>query len=74
MDAYIWVTDDVLQLIRVHPADNSKIKKAQDILHRIFTRDLYKLIVEKKITFQDGNGEHVNGRKVDLKVSFAWKT
>ncbi|XP_056004548.1 deoxynucleoside triphosphate triphosphohydrolase SAMHD1-like isoform X2 [Ostrea edulis] len=51
MDAYIWVTDDVFHHIRTLSGDNAKIKKAQKILDRIFTRDLYKLIGEKKVEF-----------------------
>lgn len=46
MDAYLWVTDDVLQKIRridvttiTNPENKSKLKDAQDIIDRIYRRD-----------------------------------
>lgn len=56
MDAYQWVTDDVLQQIRRIELDTIKnakergdLKAAQDIIDRIYCRDLYKLIAEKRV-------------------------
>lgn len=50
MDAYLWVTDNVLNQIKA--LDNKKspeIKKAKKILDRIELRDLYKMIGEKRV-------------------------
>lgn len=54
--AYQWVTDDVLQQIRRIELDTIKnakergdLKAAQDIIDRIYCRDLYKLIAEKRV-------------------------
>lgn len=53
MDAYQWVTDDVLQQIRrieLDPSDSTgDVKASQDIIDRIYRRDLYKLIGEKRM-------------------------
>lgn len=53
MDAYQWVTDDVLQQIRrieLDPSDSTgDVKASQDIIDRIYRRDLYKLIGEKRV-------------------------
>lgn len=56
MDAYLWVTDDVLQQIRridlttiTNPENHSKLEDAQNIIDRIYRRDLYKLIAEKRV-------------------------
>lgn len=47
MDAYQWVTDDVLQQIR--RIDSTGVKASRDIINRIYRRDLYKLIGEKRV-------------------------
>lgn len=56
MDAYQWMTDDVLQQIRRLELDtdtttdkHKDVKAAQDIIDRIYCRDLYKLIGEKRV-------------------------
>lgn len=56
MDTYQGVTDDVLQQIRRLELDTDKksdkhkdVKAAQDIIDRIYCRDLYKLIGEKRV-------------------------
>lgn len=59
MDAYQWVTDDVLQQIRrieLKPKDSSDnpinvkdVQDSQNIIDRIYRRDLYKLIGEKRV-------------------------
>lgn len=55
MRAYLWVTDDVLNQIRFLNSDkNEELKKAQQIINRIFQRDLYKLVGEKRIKCIDG--------------------
>lgn len=54
MEAYLWVTDDVLNQIRTLNADgNKKIKKAQEIVDRIYHRDFYKVIGEKRVKWKD---------------------
>lgn len=54
MDAYQWVTDDVLQQIRRIELDlieenYGNVKDSQHIIDRIYRRDLYKLIGEKRV-------------------------
>lgn len=56
MDAYQWVTDDVLQQIRrieldliQSPENCGNVKDSQHIIDRIYRRDLYKLIGEKRV-------------------------
>lgn len=56
MDTYQWVTDDVLQQIRrleLEDDENSvqhrDVGAAQNIIDRIYCRDLYKLIREKRV-------------------------
>lgn len=56
MDAYQWVTDDVLQQIRrieldliENPENCGNVKDSQHIIDRIYRRDLYKLIGEKRV-------------------------
>lgn len=60
MDAYLWVTDDVLQQIRridettINDDDNRKnLRDAQNIIDRIYRRDLYTLIGEKRVIWSD---------------------
>ena len=53
MDAYLWVTDEVLHQIRTLPSNDDDIKYAQGILKRIQKRDLYRLVGENKITWRD---------------------
>lgn len=62
MDAYLWVTDDVLQQIRridvttiTNPENKSKLKDAQDIIDRIYRRDLYKSIGEKRVVWSEAS-------------------
>lgn len=51
MDAYLWVTDDVLHQIRrlksERPNGDSDLEDAQKIINRIYCRELYTLIGEK---------------------------
>lgn len=50
MRAYLWVTDDVLNQIRfLNSDDNVELEEAQQIINRIFQRDLYKLVGEKRM-------------------------
>lgn len=50
MDAYLWVTDDVLhQIRRLKPDRDSDLKDAQEIINRIYCRKLYTLIGEKSV-------------------------
>lgn len=50
MDAYLWVTDNVLNQIKALDSKKSpEIKKAKKILDRIELRDLYKMIGEKRV-------------------------
>lgn len=58
MDAYLWVTDDVLQQIRridvttiTNLENQNKLKVAQNIIDRIYRRDLYKSIGEKRVVW-----------------------
>lgn len=54
MRAYLWVTDDILNQIRtLNPDGNDKIKKAQEIVDRIYRRDFYKVIGEKRVKWRD---------------------
>ena len=60
MDAYLWVTDEVLHQIRtieLQTVEQKNLKKdiedAIDILDRIHRRDLYRLVGENKITWRD---------------------
>lgn len=54
MEAYLWVTDDVLNQIRTLNADgNKQIEKAQEIVDRIYHRDFYKVIGEKRVKWRD---------------------
>lgn len=60
MDAYLWVTDDVLQQIRridettINDDENRKnLRVAQNIIDRIYRRDLYTLIGEKRVIWSE---------------------
>lgn len=60
MDAYLWVTDDVLQQIRridvtpiTNPDNRRELQDAQNIIDRIYRRDLYKLIGEKRVIWNN---------------------
>lgn len=69
MDAYLWVTDDVLHKIKTLDGErDAKIKKAKHIVDRIERRDLYKMIGEKRVVW--GN---TNGSSEDLKHSMEKK-
>lgn len=53
MKAFLWVTDDVLNQIRIlNPNDKANIIKAQRIIERIYDRDFYKVIGEKRIKWE----------------------
>lgn len=60
MDAYLWVTDDVLQQIRridvtpiTNPDNRRELQDAQNIIDRIYRRDLYTLIGEKRVIWSN---------------------
>lgn len=60
MDAYLWVTDDVLQQIRridettINDDDKRRdLRDAQNIIDRIYRRDLYTLIGEKRVIWSE---------------------
>lgn len=56
MEAYLWVTDDVLNQIRaLNPDNNENIKQAQRLIDRIYRRDFYKLIGEKRVKWKRGS-------------------
>lgn len=60
MDAYLWVTDDVLHKIKTLDGErDAKIKKAKHIVDRIERRDLYKMIGEKRVVWGITNGSSV---------------
>ena len=53
MNAYLWVTDEVLHQIRTLPSNGEKdIVDAKRILDRIHRRDLYRLVGENKISWK----------------------
>lgn len=58
MDAYLWVTDDVLHQIRRlkpdGPNGDSDLEDAQKIIKRIYCRELYTLIGEKSVKWSTG--------------------
>ena len=65
MDAYLFVTDDVLHQIRMLPSksteENKKdIEDAIEILDRINRRDLYRLVGENKIRWKDQPNQEVH--------------
>lgn len=69
MDAYLWVTDDVLQQIRridvtpiTNPDNRRELQDAQNIIDRIYRRDLYKLIGEKRVIWSNETESAQNGR------------
>lgn len=60
MDAYLCVTDDVLQQIRridettINDDDKRRdLRDAQNIIDRIYRRDLYTLIGEKRVIWSE---------------------
>lgn len=59
MDAYLWVTDDVLHQIRrlkpEGPNRDSDLEDAQKIIKRIYCRELYTLIGEKSVKWSTGS-------------------
>lgn len=60
MDAYRWVTDNVLHQIKALDGSKSpKIQKAQQIVDRIESRDLYKMIREKRVLLNETIGSLV---------------
>ena len=61
MDAYMWVTDDVLHQVRMLPSNvDEDIAEAKRILDRIHRRDLYRLVGENKITWRDQPNQEVH--------------
>ncbi|XP_078310162.1 deoxynucleoside triphosphate triphosphohydrolase SAMHD1-like isoform X3 [Crassostrea virginica] len=71
MNAYLFVTDEVLHQIRMLPSksteENKKdIEDAIEILDRINRRDLYRLVGESKITWKDQPNQE---KKKDCKQS-----
>nr|XP_022343873.1 deoxynucleoside triphosphate triphosphohydrolase SAMHD1-like isoform X6 [Crassostrea virginica] len=71
MNAYLFVTDEVLHQIRMLPSksteENKKdIEDAIEILDRINRRDLYRLVGESKITWKDQPNQE---KKKDYKQS-----
>lgn len=52
MEAYLWVTDEVLHQIKALASNDPKIRKAKDIVDRIERRDFFKLIGEKKVIME----------------------
>ena len=61
MDAYMWVTDDVLHQVRMLPSNvDEDIAVAKRILDRIHRRDLYRLVGENKITWRDQREREVH--------------
>lgn len=76
MDAYQWMTDDVLQQIRRLELDtdtttdkHKDVKAAQDIIDRIYCRDLYKLIGEKRVKWDPESIKTLN--IADKLIAFA---
>lgn len=57
MKAYLWVTDNVLHQIKALDGSRSEdIRKAKKIIERIESRDLYKMIGEKRVIWEGTNG------------------
>ena len=53
MDAYLWVTDEIVNQVRMLPSNGDEdIDKAKLILDRIHRRDLYRLVGENKIEWE----------------------
>lgn len=56
MNAYLWVTDEVLHQIRRLPSKKGKgekdIDEAKGILNRIHRRDFYRLVGENKMSWR----------------------
>ncbi|XP_062570628.1 deoxynucleoside triphosphate triphosphohydrolase SAMHD1-like [Saccostrea cucullata] len=50
MEAYSLVTDDVIDRIRFENFKAKKFQEAKTIINRIFRRDLYKCVVERRVT------------------------
>ena len=64
MNAYLFVTDEVLHQIRMLPSKGTEENKkdivdAIEILDRINRRDLYRLVGESKITWKDQPNQEV---------------
>lgn len=59
MDAYLWVTDDVLHQIRrlkpEGPNGDSDLEDAKQIIERLYFRKLYTLIGEKSVKWSTGS-------------------
>lgn len=59
MDAYLWVTDDVLHQIRrlkpEGPNGDSDLEDAKQIIERLYCRKLYTLIGEKSVKWSTGS-------------------
>lgn len=78
MDAYQWVTDDVLQQIRrieldliESPENCGNVKDSQHIIDRIYRRDLYKLIGEKRVKWVKESVKNIAEKLTTLVNSLA---
>ncbi|XP_065928562.1 deoxynucleoside triphosphate triphosphohydrolase SAMHD1-like [Magallana gigas] len=76
MDAYQWVTDDVLQQIRRIELDlieenYGNVKDSQHIIDRIYRRDLYKLIGEKRVKWVKESVKNIAEKLTTLVNSLA---
>lgn len=79
MDAYMCVTDNVLHQIKAFGVSANQpegIRKAQEIIKRIESRKLYKMIAEKRVTFGSSVCmlslrylSHVFGKREDVLAS-----
>lgn len=60
MDAYLWVTDNVLHQIKALDKNQSdEIRDAIDLVKNIEDRKLYKMIGEKKVIWKKNIGSSV---------------
>ncbi|XP_061184135.1 deoxynucleoside triphosphate triphosphohydrolase SAMHD1-like [Saccostrea echinata] len=63
MEAYSLVTDDIIHQIRLennNGDDKKDINKAKKIIDRIFRRDLYKCVAERKISIKEKRSQIKN--------------
>lgn len=59
IDAYLWVTDNVLHQIKAHDGDSDDIREAKQIIKNIESRTLYKMIGEKRVEMEKTIGSSV---------------
>lgn len=52
IDAYLWVTDNVIHQIKAHDGDSDDIREAKQIIKNIESRTLYKMIGEKRVEME----------------------